>query len=182
MTVLSADGTLQCGDERRSGVLLDPAHPLERHRLRRIPPRAGRPLHPRCDLPESRASSQHRQFPCQRRHPHRRSQGRESRDGRLRSSDAARTGRSRGRLLALCAGDRPSHDGPRTQSGGFQLQGGVPERVRLPRFARLPAAHPRGAGARLSRQGLPELPPADGRSDRRAQSRLDGAAARPISA
>src|SRR5215204_2579727 len=28
MTVLSADGTLQCGDERRSGVLLDPAHPL----------------------------------------------------------------------------------------------------------------------------------------------------------
>lgn len=28
MTVLSEDGTLQCGDERRSGVLLDPAHPL----------------------------------------------------------------------------------------------------------------------------------------------------------
>jgi hypothetical protein len=28
MTVLSADGTLQCVDERRSGVLLDPAHPL----------------------------------------------------------------------------------------------------------------------------------------------------------
>lgn len=28
MTVLSADGTLQCTDERRSGVLLDPAHPL----------------------------------------------------------------------------------------------------------------------------------------------------------
>ena len=28
MTVLSADGTLQCEDERRSGVLLDPAHPL----------------------------------------------------------------------------------------------------------------------------------------------------------
>jgi hypothetical protein len=28
MSVLSADGTLQCGDERRSGVLLDPAHPL----------------------------------------------------------------------------------------------------------------------------------------------------------
>ena len=28
MTVLSADDTLQCEDERRSGVLLDPAHPL----------------------------------------------------------------------------------------------------------------------------------------------------------
>jgi hypothetical protein len=28
MTVLSEDGTLQCDDERRSGVLLDPAHPL----------------------------------------------------------------------------------------------------------------------------------------------------------
>jgi len=28
MTILSADGTLQCGDERRSGILLDPAHPL----------------------------------------------------------------------------------------------------------------------------------------------------------
>ncbi|MFO0992817.1 MAG: putative baseplate assembly protein [Hyphomicrobiales bacterium] len=28
MTVLSEDGTLQCEDERRSGVLLDPAHPL----------------------------------------------------------------------------------------------------------------------------------------------------------
>lgn len=28
MTVLSADSTLQCEDERRSGVLLDPAHPL----------------------------------------------------------------------------------------------------------------------------------------------------------
>jgi hypothetical protein len=28
MTVLSADGTLQCDDERRSGVLRDPAHPL----------------------------------------------------------------------------------------------------------------------------------------------------------
>lgn len=28
MTVLSADGTLSCGDEHRSGVLLDPAHPL----------------------------------------------------------------------------------------------------------------------------------------------------------
>jgi hypothetical protein len=28
MTVLSADGTLQCDDERRSGVLLNPAHPL----------------------------------------------------------------------------------------------------------------------------------------------------------
>lgn len=28
MTVLSADGTLLCGDERRSGILLDPAHPL----------------------------------------------------------------------------------------------------------------------------------------------------------
>ena len=28
MTVLSADGALQCEDERRAGVLLDPAHPL----------------------------------------------------------------------------------------------------------------------------------------------------------
>ena len=28
MTVLSADGTLQCEDERRAGVLRDPAHPL----------------------------------------------------------------------------------------------------------------------------------------------------------
>jgi hypothetical protein len=28
MSVLSADGTLECGDERRSGVLRDPAHPL----------------------------------------------------------------------------------------------------------------------------------------------------------
>jgi hypothetical protein len=28
MTVLSADGTVQCDDERRSGVLRDPAHPL----------------------------------------------------------------------------------------------------------------------------------------------------------
>lgn len=28
MTVLSADGTLLCGDERRSGILLEPAHPL----------------------------------------------------------------------------------------------------------------------------------------------------------
>ena len=28
MTVLSADDTLLCEDERRSGVLLDPAHPL----------------------------------------------------------------------------------------------------------------------------------------------------------
>src|SRR4029453_10427415 len=28
MTVLSSDGALQCEDERRSGVLRDPAHPL----------------------------------------------------------------------------------------------------------------------------------------------------------
>lgn len=28
MAVLSADGTLQCADERRSGILLEPAHPL----------------------------------------------------------------------------------------------------------------------------------------------------------
>ena len=28
MTVLSAQGTLQCDDDRRSGVLRNPAHPL----------------------------------------------------------------------------------------------------------------------------------------------------------
>ena len=34
MTVFSADGTLQCDDDRRSGVLRNPAHPLHLRRQR----------------------------------------------------------------------------------------------------------------------------------------------------
>ena len=55
MTVLSADGTLQCEDERRSGVLRDPAHPLNGIDFVEFRREPRQPLHPRCDFPQAGA-------------------------------------------------------------------------------------------------------------------------------
>ncbi len=184
LAMLSANDTLLCEDDRRSGVLLDPAHPLngidfvEFRREPAIPPFTRFVLD--VTFLKAAACGRRCELSGDRRHSHRRpaASSMSKRWPPIRCMLRVIVDREGDFSPYVLVIDHPTMSIRSATRRDFSFKAACPSEFDCRVQPDCPPPQRDGAGARLSRQGLSEFPPPDGGLHCRTQSGLAGASSR----